>query len=100
MTFFAGAYILAVYYRHNVRYHARYMVLCVLPFINPSLGRLGFPGLVVGLLIMIGLIVYERMNNQIYRPYLIGLPAYIVLYTFFLVIIDADQWRAFWWMFF
>ena len=100
ITFFAGAYLLAIYYKQNVKYHARYMVLSVLPFINPSLGRLGFPGLVVGLLIMIGLIIYERFNSKVYRPYLIGLPAYIALYTFFLVVIDAEQWRAFWWMFF
>jgi hypothetical protein len=64
------------------------------------LGRLGIPGLIVGLLIMFGLILYERFNNMMYRPYLIGLPAYVAIYVFFLFIINADKWRSFWWMFF
>ncbi|NIJ55662.1 hypothetical protein [Dyadobacter arcticus] len=100
ITFFALTYLLAIYYRRNVKYHARYMVLSVLPFINPSLGRLGIPRLIVGLFMMLGLIIYERFNNKVYRPYLIGLPAYVAIYAFFLFVIDADQWRAFWWMFF
>ena len=100
LTFFIPFYLLAIYYRHKTNYHARYMAMTVLPFINPSLGRLGFPGPVIALLILVGLLIYERFNNKIYRPYLIGLLAYLAIYLFFLVGINADQWKAFWWMFF
>ncbi|MBD2756348.1 hypothetical protein [Spirosoma validum] len=100
LSFFILFYGLAIYYRRKVSYHARFMVLTVLPFINPALGRLGLPGPILALLIMIGLLIYERFNNRIYRPYLIGLIAYLAIYIFFLFVINADQWRAFWWMFF
>ena len=100
ICFFVLFYGLAIYYRRKVSYHARFMVLTVLPFINPALGRLGFPGPILALIIIVGLLIYERFNNKIYRPYLIALPAYLAIYVFFLFIINADQWRAFWWMFF
>lgn len=100
ITYFVLFYWLAIYYRHKTSYHARYMVMTVLPFINPTLGRLGFPGPLIALPILISLLIYERFHNKIYRPYLIGLSAYLAIYLFFLVIINADQWRAFWWMFF
>ena len=44
LTFFVSFYLLAIYYRHKITYHAQYMALTVLPFINPSLGRLGIAG--------------------------------------------------------
>ena len=44
MVFFIFCYGMAIFYRKNTKYHARYMVLSVLPFINPALGRLGLPG--------------------------------------------------------
>ena len=100
LTFFVSFYLLAVYYRHKISYHARYMAMTVLPFMNPSLGRLGIPGPILALIILVGLLIYEGFHNKIYRPYLIGLSAYLSIYLFFLVGINADQWKAFWWMFF
>lgn len=100
LTFFVPFYGLAIYYRQKPSYHARYMALTVLPFINPSLGRLGIPGPIIALLIFVGLLTYERFHNKIYRPYLIGLIAYLAIYLFFLVVINADQWKSFWWTFF
>lgn len=47
---------------------------------------------------MVGLIIYEALNKKIFLPYMIGLPAYISIYVFYLFIINADQWRAFWWI--
>ncbi len=95
LTFFILFYLLAIYYRPKTSYHARYMAMTVLPFINPALGRLGFPGPIIALLILMGLLIYERFNNKIYRPYLISLFAYLAIYLFFLVGINADQWRSF-----
>ena len=100
LTFFIPCYLLAIYFRKNTKYHARFMVMTVLPFINPALGRLNLPGPLLAIIIMLGLIIYEAFNKKIFLPYLIGLPAYISIYVFYLFIINADQWRAFWWMFF
>lgn len=100
LTFFIPCYLLAIYFRKKTAYHARFMVMTVLPFINPALGRLDLPGPILAITIMIGLIIYEAYNKKIFLPYLIGLPAYIIIYFFYLFIINADQWRAFWWIFF
>jgi len=100
LSFFVLFYLIAIYYRHKTSYHARYMAMTILPFMNPSLGRLGIPGPFLALIILVGLLIYERFNHRIYRPYLIGLSAYLAIYLFFLVGIDADQWKSFWWMFF
>ena len=100
LTFFVPCYLLAIFFGKNTKYHARFMVLTVLPFINPALGRLNLPGPVLAIAIMLGLLIYEAFNKKVFLPYLIGLPAYISIYVFYLFIINADQWRAFWWMFF
>lgn len=100
MVFFLFCYGMAIFYRKNTKYHARYMVLSVLPFINPALGRLNFPGPIIALAIMVGLIIYERFKNKVYLPYAISFPLYLATYIFFIAVIDADDWKAFWWMFF
>lgn len=100
MTFFIPCYVLAMYFRKNVKYHPRLMVLSVLPFINPALGRLQLPGPILAIAIMIGLLIYEKKHNKVYMPYLVALSAYIFIYVFYLVLIDSDDWKAFWWMFF
>ena len=100
LTFFIPCYLLAIYYRKKTAYHARFMVLTVLPFINPALGRLSLPGPLLAIAIMVGLLIYEAFNRKIFRPYLIALPAYLGIYIFYLYIINAEDWKRFWWMFF
>lgn len=100
MFFFIPCYLLAIYYRKQVKYHSRWMVLSVLPFINPALGRLNLPGPVLAIVIMVGLLIYERFHNRVYRPYLISLPAYLGIYYLFINVIHQEDWKAFWWMFF
>ncbi|RYC67531.1 MULTISPECIES: hypothetical protein [Spirosoma] len=100
LSFFGLTYGLAIYYRHKVSYHARYMVLTALPFINPALGRLGLPGPLLGLVIMFGLLLYERFHNRVYQPYLLAIPVYIGIYIFFLAVITRADWMRIWWMFF
>lgn len=96
LTFFGLMYGLAIYYRHKVIYHARYMVLTALPFINPAVGRLSLPGPLFALVIMVGLLVYERSQSRVYRPYLIALPAYVGIYSLFIFGITRGEWLAFW----
>ncbi len=100
VIFFLFCYGTAIYYRKNTKYHSRYMVLSVLPFINPALGRLNLPGPILALAIMIGLLIYERFKNRVYLPYLLAMPLYLAVYCFFLFVIDVNDWKAFWWMFF
>lgn len=96
LIFFLSFYILAMIYAKNMAYHIRFIVMTVLPFINPSLGRLALPGPILGLLIIIGLLIYEAFNKKIYRPYLIALPAYLIVYILFIFVIDIKMWHAFW----
>ncbi|GAB2601649.1 hypothetical protein [Spirosoma areae] len=75
-------YTLAVVYRRKPAYHARFMVMTVLPFLGATIGRLPdfpIPGAVLGLLTIIGLLMYERFTRNVYRPYLICLTAFVSL---------------------
>ena len=72
-------YGLAIYYRKKIAYHIRFMVLTIVPFIDPAGARIPpFPGLQVMIVLMIGMVIYERFNNKIYKPYLIGLGIFVV----------------------
>jgi len=96
LIFFLAFYIAAMVYAKHTPYHVRYIVISVLPFINPSLGRLGLPSPLFGLAIIIALLIYERFNKKIYRPYLIALPSFLIIYILFIFVIDAKMWKAFW----
>lgn len=96
LIFFLSFYLLAMFYAKKTSYHIRFIVISVLPFINPSLGRLGLPSPLVGLAIIIGLLIYERLNKRIYFPYLIALPAFLITYILFIFVIDVPMWNRFW----
>ncbi len=103
MSFFLFTYCLAIYYRKEVKLHARFMVMTVLPFINPAIGRLPdspIPGPAFGLLIIVGLLVFEYFKTKLYKPYLICLIAFLVIYIFFLAMITNPLWEQFWGLFF
>jgi len=96
MTFFGLCYGLALYFRRRTALHARYMVMTVLPFINPALGRLGFPGPLLALAFLVAMLAYERFGKRVYRPWLLGLVAYLGIYSFFLFVITRSDWLGFW----
>ena len=100
MIFFVVFYLLAIIYKHKLSYHIRFMVMTVLPFINPSLGRLMLPGPILGLIIIAGLLIYERFHAKIYKPYVIALVSYLAVYIIFIFIVDIRMWNAFWGMIF
>ena len=100
IIFFLFCYGMAIYYRKNTQYHARYMVLSILPFMNPAWGRIDLPGPILALIIMIGLLIYERFHKKVYRPYALALPLYFTVYVLFIFFIKTADWKAFWWMFF
>nr|WP_293844281.1 hypothetical protein [uncultured Arsenicibacter sp.] len=83
VSLFTAFYSLAIAYRHNPAYHARFMVITILPFISPALGRLPQIPLPAGtpqLLIIGGLLLYERFHRKVYKPYLISLYIFLSLF--------------------
>jgi uncharacterized membrane protein len=82
ISLFLVLYGLAIIYRHTVTYHARFMIMTVLPFLGASVGRLpSFPisSALLGLLIILGLLLFERFTRRVYRPYLISLAVFMGL---------------------
>ncbi len=100
LLFFLTFYALAIYYRHKLTYHTRFIVMTVLPFINPAMGRLGFPGPVIGLLIIGGMLIFERFNKKVYKPYLIALPVFLSLYLSVILFSTSKPFDAVWNMIF
>lgn len=97
-------YVLALVNRHNTAYHARYMILSMLPFINPGLGRFIAPevSLPVELIIILSLLLTAYFQKKAYRPYLVGLGSFFLFLGFILYISFANPtiiemlWNAFW----
>lgn len=74
---FMVLYGLAIYFRKKPAYHARFMVMSVIPFLDPAFARLNLPGVFVGLGLWVLLFMVEFFTRKIYKPYLIGLGYYI-----------------------
>ncbi len=75
---FVAFYSLAIYFRKKPAYHARFMVMSVIPFLDPALARLNLPGVFVGLGLWALLFIVEFFTRKTYKPYLIGLGYYII----------------------
>ena len=81
--------------RGRPEYHRRYMILALVPFINPALGRLVLamglmPPMVtipVQLLVIVTLLVRARWRKTLARPYAIGLAVYLVALASLMVMI-------------
>jgi glucan phosphoethanolaminetransferase (alkaline phosphatase superfamily) len=73
---FVVFYGLAIYYRKQPAYHSRFMIMSVLPFINPALARLGIAGVPIQLGMWGLLFAVEFFNRKTYKPYLIGFSYY------------------------
>jgi hypothetical protein len=71
-------YGLAIYYRRKPAYHARFMVMSIVPFINPALARLLANGLAVQWGVWVLLLAVEFFTRKTYKPYLIGLGYYLL----------------------
>ena len=97
-------YILAIINRKNTDYHAPYMILSALPFINPGLGRLIAPevSLPVEFLLILSFLLVARYKKKPYRPYLVGLGSMVLLLGIILYIslidpaIIESMWMTIW----
>ncbi len=85
-TFFDGSlfvlfYLLAILNRKKTNYHAQYMILSAVPFINPGLGRFISPevSLPIEFLLILTLLLTSYFRKKTYRPYLTALGSFIVL---------------------
>jgi len=72
-------YLLAIYYRKKTLWHIRFMVLTVIPFIDPAAGRLHIPGPLLQLPLILILLAIERFGNRVYKPYLVGLAVWLII---------------------
>ena len=83
VSLFVVLYSLAIIYRRNWAYHGRFMIMTILPFLGPALGRLPqipLPPGVPHLLIIGGLLLYERFHRKVYRPYVISLLVFLAIF--------------------
>jgi hypothetical protein len=91
-------YCLAIYFRKKPAYHARFMVMSVLPFINPALARANIAGVPVQLALWILLFLIEFFTRKTYKPYLIGLGYYVfnLLVVAYLFMANPALLEKFW----
>lgn len=101
MSFFLLMYGLAIYNIHRTPFHIRYMVMTILPFINPAVSRIseGFPTVLISLVIIIGLLIFERFRTKVYRPLLVGLVALFLFYGGY-SLLPPTFWDLIWQFFF
>ena len=84
VTFVTGLFFFLVgmglYHRHRRDHHAPFMMLSLLPFLNPTLGRLIAPGagIPVELVVMIVLLVRARRQQRPTSPHIAALSAFLV----------------------
>jgi len=70
---------MGLFYRKRRAYHGRFMMLSLVPFLNPTLGRLISPAVSVPfeLLLLIALLVRARRRREDSRPYAVALTAFL-----------------------
>lgn len=92
------AYVgLGLLHRRRPEYHRRFMILALVPFINPALGRLILPtGILppiitipVQLIIIVALLVHARWRKTLARPYAIGLALYLAALAGLMVVLPS-----------
>jgi hypothetical protein len=83
-------YSLAIYFRHDLNKHMRYMIGTAIVFLSPTLGRIG-PLLlsvsdnvtqnmiyIIIYFILIGLVLLDRKNNKKFQPYLLIFSVWVI----------------------
>jgi hypothetical protein len=105
LLMFAGLFGAAIVYRRQPAHHKRLMLLTVINFLPPSLGRMPVPALQalgpalffgVPALLAIGLLVADRRRTgQMDRPFLIGAIALLASYPVRLALSETDVWLRF-----
>lgn len=78
---FITFYILALKHRRNIHYHADYMILTAVPFINPGLGRFIGPeiSLPVEFLLLLGMFFMASKHGKPQKPYVVAILTFLTL---------------------
>jgi hypothetical protein len=84
-------YGLAIYYRKKTSYHSRFIIMSILPFLNPALARLGIGGVPIQLVFWALFFIIEAFNNKVFKPYLIGFGYYALNLGFVAYLAIANQ---------
>lgn len=73
-------YVLAMVNRRNSAYHSRYLLLATVAFMNAPIGRAIAPEVSVPLqfLVMLGLLVVAKLRARPWKPFMVGVVAYVV----------------------
>lgn len=102
LSIFVLLFAFAIIYKRKMAWHSRLMILTVLPFISPAAGRLQINGLAIELSILLILLIIERFNSKIYKPYLLGLSIFLIIYlaSVALFILKPDVLDSLWKVFF
>lgn len=80
LSIFVLLFTFAIIYKGKASWHSRLMILMILPFISAPAARLQVNGLAIELSILLILLIIERFNAKIYKPYLLGLLVFFMLY--------------------
>lgn len=72
-------YALAIIYKRKVSWHTRFMILTAIPFLGASSARFNFPGIIIQITIMVGLLLLEFFKGKVFKPYLIALSYFMIM---------------------
>jgi hypothetical protein len=100
LIIFSLSFAFGVLFRKNTEIHSRWMVISGLIFFFPALGRLGIPGPLVIIPLMIAMLIIDIVKRKPYRIFIYGLLLHFLIYPPFLFWINYDNWSAFWNKFF
>lgn len=91
-------YLLAMRNRKDTPAHAQYMILTALPFLNPGIGRFISPAVGVPLefLIILVLLLAARLRKKPYKPYLVGMAAFVLGLAAILFVSLGQPWVMEW----
>ena len=79
VSMFILFYALAIIYKRNAAWHARFMILTVIPFISPAAARLQLPGIFIQLALLVGLLILEFFTGKVYKPTSIALSYFMTM---------------------
>ena len=79
VSMFLIFYILAIVNKGKVTWHARFMMLTVIPFLSPASARLHINGLLLQVGLLVSLLIVEFFRGRLYKPILIGISFYLGL---------------------
>lgn len=105
MLIFTVLYILAMVNKQKPPLHLRYIISCTLVLLAPGLERIpiywfGQPeqpstlfAFIITDILLIGLIIYDRKNNQKYNAYIISLVLLLLAHITYLFVPMTDYWQ-------